>query len=121
MFKPKKHCTILLNTHTKVMVFLLSLTLGSSVLTQAASLFGDHSCKDWGNLEFATKKSWTNAFLAPLSLTYQSIQKTRKDNYNDDPLSYTKAIESIDNFCKAQPEQDASAGAMHYLKILSEE
>ncbi len=121
MLKPKKHCTILLNTHTKLIVALLSLTLGCPVISQAASLFGDHSCKDWGNLEYATKKSWTNAFLAPLSLTYQSIQKTRKDNYNDDPLSYAKAIESIDNFCKTQSAQDASAGAMQYLKNLSEE
>jgi hypothetical protein len=54
-------------------------------------------------------------------LTYQGIQKTAKDNYNDDPLSYVKAVESIDNFCKAQPEQDASAGAMNFLKKLSEQ
>ncbi len=100
---------------------LLSLLLLSPRVTQAASLFGDHTCKDWGGLEYATKKSWTNAFLAPLSLTYQSIQKTRKDNYNDDPLSFAKAIDSIDNFCRTQPEQDASAGAMQYLKNLSEE
>jgi hypothetical protein len=72
-------------------------------------------------LEYATKKSWSNAFLAPLSLTYQGIQKTRKDNYNDDPLSFEKAIESIDSFCKTQPEQDASAGAMNFLKKLSEQ
>ncbi len=121
MFKPEERFTTLLNGNNKAIAVLLSFTLCSPIITQAASLFGDHSCKDWGNLEYATKKSWTNAFLAPLSLTYQSIQKTRKDNYNDDPLSYAKAIESIDNFCKTQSAQDASAGAMQYLKNLSEE
>ncbi len=104
-----------------VLFCLLSVSALTTKPAQAASLFGDHSCKDWGGLDYATKKAWTNAFLAPLSLTYQSIQKTRKDNYNDDPLSYARAIESIDSFCRTQPELEASAGAMHYLKILSEE
>lgn len=121
MFKPEERFTTLLNGNHKAIAVLLSFTLCNPIITQAASLFGDHSCKDWGSLEYATKKSWSNAFLAPLSLTYQGIQKTAKDNYNDDPLSFEKAIQSIDNFCKTQPEQDASAGAMNFLKKLSEQ
>lgn len=121
MFKQEKRCIILSTLSYQIIASLLFCMIGSPALTQAASLFGDHSCKDWGGLDHATKKAWTNAFLAPLSLTYQSIQKTRKDNYNDDPLSYARAIESIDNFCRTQPELEASAGAMNYLKILSEE
>lgn len=101
--------------------FLLSFVVLHSSQVQAASLFGDYSCKDWGGLDYAAKKVWANAFLAPLSLTYQSIQKTRKDNYNDDPDSSNNAVASINHFCLAQPELDASAGAMNYLKILSEE
>lgn len=121
MLKQQNRLTILLNCYYLVIAVLLIQMLWSPMITQAASLFGDHTCKDWSGLEYATKKSWTNAFLAPLSLTYRSIQKTRKDNYNDDPLSYEKAIESIDNFCRTQPEQDASTGAMNFLKKLSEE
>jgi hypothetical protein len=100
---------------------LLNLMLINPMHVQAASLFGDHSCKDWGGMDYAAKKVWANAFLAPLSLTYQAIQKTGKDNYNDDPESSSNAVTSINNFCLAQPELDASAGAMNYLKILSGE
>lgn len=95
------------------------MSVGSS-LSLAASLFGDHTCKQWAVLDYATKKSWTNAFLAPLSLTYQGIQKTSKDHYNDNPLSYENAIDNINNYCLLHVEEEATAGALHYLETLSE-
>lgn len=86
----------------------------------AASLFGDFSCKSWDSLEYQRKKEWANAFLAPLSLTYQGLKKTEADKYNDDANSYAPAIASIDQFCRAYPDQSPADGAAVYLNTLME-
>jgi hypothetical protein len=86
--------------------------------TQAASLFGDHSCLGWQKLDYAKKKNWANAFLAPLSLTYQGLQRTGPDKYNDDAKGFESAILSIDDFCLAHPELEAADGAAAYLSAL---
>ena len=85
---------------------------------QAVSLFGDHSCQDWHKLDYARKKDWANAFLAPLSLTYQGLQRTGPDKYNDDAKGFEPAILSIDDFCHTHPELGAADGAAAYLNAL---
>ncbi len=84
----------------------------------AASLFGDHSCKDWATLEQATKKTWTNAFLAPLSMAHEDRRKTGTDKYNDDPYAADAAIKGIDRYCETHPEGGAADGAGAYLSSL---
>ena len=85
---------------------------------QAASLFGDPTCEDWSRLESRKKTQWANAFLAPLSLTYQGLKRTGPDTYNDDAAGAERAILSIDGFCHAHPEQSPADGAAAYLKSL---
>lgn len=85
----------------------------------AASLFGDFSCKDWGDLEHSRKKSWANAFLAPLSLTIQGLKRAEQDPYNDDPHAVEPAIRSIDQFCLSHPQAGASDGAASYISMLT--
>lgn len=87
--------------------------------TRAASLFGDFSCKDWGGLEHGRKKSWANAFLAPLSLTIQGLKRAEQDPYNDDPHAAEQAIRSIDAFCLSHPDAGASDGAASYISKLT--
>jgi hypothetical protein len=87
--------------------------------TRAASLFGDFSCKDWGELEPSRKKTWANAFLAPLSLTIQGLKRAQQDPYNDDPNADEPAIRSIDTFCLSHPHAGASDGAASYLSTLA--
>ncbi len=87
--------------------------------TRAASLFGDFSCKDWGELEHSRKKTWANAFLAPLSLTIQGLKRAQQDPYNDDPNAVEPAIRSIDSFCLSHPQAGASDGAASYLSTLT--
>jgi hypothetical protein len=87
--------------------------------TRAASLFGDFSCKDWGELEHGRKKSWANAFLAPLSLTIQGLKRAKQDPYNDEPNAAEAAIRSIDTFCLSHPHAGASDGAASYLSMLT--
>ncbi len=87
--------------------------------TRAASLFGDFSCKDWGELEHSRKKTWANAFLAPLSLTIQGLKRAKQDPYNDDPNADEPAIRSIDTFCLSHPHAGASDGAASYLSTLT--
>lgn len=87
--------------------------------TRPASLFGDLSCNDWGALEHSRKKTWTNAFLAPLSLTIQGLKRADQDPYNDDPNSVKPAIRSIDKFCLSHPREGAADGAASYLKNLT--
>ncbi len=84
----------------------------------AASLFGDMSCQVWTDLDYPRKKTWTNAFLAPLSLTHQGIERTMPDRYNDDPKAFEPAIVSIDNFCRSNPKLGAADGAVSYLNAL---
>lgn len=84
----------------------------------AASLFGDHSCKSWGDLDYATKKNWTNAFLAPLSLTHQGLQRSGPDKYNSDPHAFEAAIVSIDGFCATHPDKGPADAAASYLNTL---
>ncbi len=90
----------------------------ASVHANAASLFGDPSCEDWSRMNAQKKTQWTNAFLAPLSLTYQGLQRTGPDQYNDDAKAAERAILSIDNYCHDHPEQVPADGAAAYLKSL---
>lgn len=92
----------------------------SSIMdTRAASLFGDFSCKDWGELEHSRKKTWADAFLAPLSLTIQGLKRAEHDPYNDDPHAVEPALRSIDTFCVLHPQAGASDGAASYLSRLT--
>lgn len=85
---------------------------------RAASLFGDLSCQTWADLEYSRKETWTNAFLAPLSLTHQGLTRTGPDRYNDNPRAAKPAIASIDNFCLAYPKLGPAEGAIAYLDEL---
>ena len=96
-----------------------SLLLGALAAANAASLFGDFSCKDWSHMDYARKKTWANAFLAPLSLTIQGLTRLEQDPYNDNPDAFQPAIQSIDKFCAAEPEKGASDGAASYLATLT--
>jgi len=99
----------------------ISITLAAGtapVGPQAASLFGDHTCANWLLLPVADQKTWANAFIAPLSLTYKGLRKTATDKYNDDPNAYVLAIASINAYCKAHPDQSAAQGAGAYLHAL---
>jgi hypothetical protein len=90
----------------------------AAVNTTAASLFGDLSCQAWTDLEYSRKKTWTNAFLAPLSLTHQGLKKSAPDRYNDDPNASEPAIVSIDKFCLSNPQLGPAEGAVSYLDAL---
>ncbi len=97
----------------------LMATVFATTNAVAASLFGDFSCTDWGELEHDRKKRWVNAFLAPLSLTIQGLKRAEHDPYNDDPGAGEPAIRSIDQFCLSHPQQGASDGAASYLAELT--
>lgn len=84
----------------------------------AASLFGDLSCQSWATLDYPRKKAWTNAFLAPLSLTHQGLERTKPDRYNDDPKAVEPAIVSIDKFCLSHPKLSPADGAISHLNAL---
>ena len=99
-------------------VVLLTVLACSSVNAGAASLFGDLSCQAWTDLEHSRKKTWTNAFLAPLSLTHQGLKKSAPDRYNDDPNAAEPAIASIDKFCLSNPKLGPAEGAVSYLDAL---
>jgi len=88
--------------------------------SSAASLFGDLSCQSWADLEYPRKKAWTNAFLAPLSLTHQGLERKKQDRYNDDPNAYDPAILSIEKFCLSYPKLGPADGAAAYLNSLLE-
>ncbi len=98
-------------------VSLTALTCATVNVT-AASLFGDLSCQAWTDLEHSRKKTWTNAFLAPLSLTHQGLKKSAPDRYNDDPNAAEPAIASIDKFCLSNPKLGPAEGAVSYLDAL---
>lgn len=100
------------------LVLLAPLMFAAHASAFAASLFGDHSCKDWTTLETATKKTWTRAFLAPLSMAHEDRRKTGTDKYNDDPYAADAAIRGIDRYCEAHPEAGAADGAGDYLSSL---
>lgn len=98
---------------------LLGLAMWSAAtLSPAASLFGDHTCPQWLNLANAEKRTWANAFLAPLSLTYKGIYKRQTDPYNDDPAAAVAAVKGMDSFCRARPEMGAGDAAAAHLKKL---
>ena len=101
-------------------VVLLAALACTAVNTTAASLFGDLSCEAWADLDQPTKKTWTNAFLAPLSLTHQGLARTKQDRYNDDPKAVDPAIVSIDTFCLSHPKSSPADGAIAYLNALIE-
>jgi hypothetical protein len=97
----------------------LAMTI-SGQTAHGASLFGDHSCQHWHGLGYGEKRAWTNAFLAPLSLTIKGLQKSKEDKYNDDPKAYEAAIMNMDAFCLSHPELSAPDAAGQYLKKLFE-
>ena len=99
---------------------LIAALICTAVNTTAASLFGDLSCEAWADLDQPTKKTWTNAFLAPLSLTHQGLARTKHDRYNDDPKAVDPAIVSIDTFCLSHPKSSPADGAISYLNSLIE-
>ena len=94
---------------------LLTALVCTTAQVSAASLFGDLSCQAWTDLDYSRKKIWTNAFLAPLSLTHQGLKKTGPDRYNDDPNAFEPAIASIDKFCLSSPKLGPAEGAVSYL------
>lgn len=100
-------------------VFLAALAC-TTVNATAASLFGDLSCQTWADLDYSRKKTWTNAFLAPLSLTHQGLERTKQDRYNDDPKAVDPAVVSIDTFCLSHPKNSPADGAIAYLNALIE-
>ena len=112
------HSTTFKN-HSGLILGLLGLAMCSAT-SHGASLFGDHTCQHWRDLEFGEKRTWTNAFLAPLSLTIKGLQKSKVDKYNDDPKAHEAAIRDIDEFCLNHPDLRAADGAGHYLKKLLE-
>ncbi len=114
--------TAILSGTAKISLFSCACLVAlSCVVTdaKAASLFGDYSCKDWGKLENQRKKSWVNAFLAPLSLAIQGLKRAEQDPYNDDPNAVDPAIRSIDTFCVSHPQQGAADGAASYIAQLT--
>jgi hypothetical protein len=98
--------------------FILTALTCATANSSAASLFGDLSCQSWADLEYPRKKAWTNAFLAPLSLTHQGLERTKQDRYNDDPNASDPAIVSIDKFCESHPKLGPADGAAAYLNGL---
>ena len=103
----------------RVWIFASLTTLAcAAVNVTATSLFGDLSCQAWANLEHSKKRTWTNAFLAPLSLTHQGLKKSAPDRYNDDPNAAEPAIASIDRFCLSNPKLGPAEGAVAYLDAL---
>lgn len=96
--------------------FFVVLLSGQTAL--GASLFGDHSCASWQDLGYAEKRAWTNAFMAPLSLTFKGLQKSKEDKYNDDPRAHEPAIIDVDAHCLKHPVSGAADGAGRYLKKL---
>jgi hypothetical protein len=102
---------------TRLTFGLLALAM-SGAAAQAGSLFGDHSCLRWLGLEYVEKRTWTNAFMAPLSLTMKGLHKSPVDPYNDDPKAHQPAIRYIDAFCLSHPGVGASEAAGRYLKKL---
>ncbi|MFM1906528.1 MAG: hypothetical protein RLZZ591_205 [Pseudomonadota bacterium] len=83
-----------------------------------ASLFGDHSCQTWGGLRIDEKHAWTNAFFAPLSLTFKGLYKSKEDKFNDDPKAKEAATRSIDGYCADHPDSGVSSAAGLHLKKL---
>jgi hypothetical protein len=99
--------------------FVLLAALACTALNStAASLFGDQTCQTWVDLDYSRKKTWTNAFLAPLSLTHQGLERTKPDRYNEDSKAFEPAIASIDKFCVSHPKLNPADGAASYLNSL---
>ena len=99
--------------------FVLLTALACTALNStAASLFGDQTCQTWADLDYSRKKTWTNAFLAPLSLTHQGLERTKPDRYNEDSKAFEPAIASIDKFCLSNSKLSPADGAASYLNSL---
>ena len=114
------HLTSFQNRTGLLFSLLVLATALCGATAHGASLFGDHSCRHWHGLEYAQKRTWTNAFLAPLSLTLKGLQKSKEDKYNDDPNAHVAAIQNINTFCLNHPDLGASDAAGRYLKELFE-
>lgn len=84
----------------------------------AGSLLGDHTCVQWKTMEALAKKSWVDSFLAPLSLTFKTLQKEKRDAYNADPRASGNAVGFVDAYCAAHPDKVAADGAAAYFQVL---
>ena len=101
----------------QMMVLIATSGMAATEVT-AASLFGDYTCAQWQAAAYSAKKAWADAFLAPLSLTIKSMQKSSQDAYNDDPKASQTAVAYIDAYCLSHPERGAADGAADYFKRL---
>ena len=84
----------------------------------AGSLLGDHTCVQWETMETPVKKSWVDSFLAPLSLTFKTLQKEKRDAYNMDLRASVNAVGFVDVYCAEHPEKVAADGAAEYFQML---
>lgn len=84
----------------------------------AGSLFGDPACESWPAMDIEARRTWTLAFLAPLSMAYETRQKTGEDKFNYKAEAAERAMTSIDGFCTANPAQTAADGAAAHLESL---
>ncbi len=96
---------------------LIMATAGTPAAT-AGSLFGDPACETWPGMEIEARRKWTLAFLAPLSMAYETRQKTGEDKFNSKAEAAERAMASIDGFCAANPGKTAADGAAAHLESL---
>ncbi len=97
--------------------FLLSLF---PLTVNSQHLFGNPSCTDWQKLRLTDKITWLNAYLVPLNLTNVSRKKPRVDKFNQ-LKSLDTVVVYVDNFCTANANDYASAGAILFLDELTME
>jgi hypothetical protein len=69
-------------------------------------------------MELLAKRTWVDSFLAPLSLTFKSIQGEKRDKYNEDSRSPGDAVTFVDAYCALHPEKGAADGAGAYFNKL---
>ena len=84
----------------------------------AGSLFGDPACETWPSMDIEAKRTWTLAFLAPLSMAHEDRQKTGEDKFNSRAQAAERAMTSIDGYCVANPGKTAADGAAAHLESL---
>ncbi len=96
---------------------LIMATAGTPAAT-AGSLFGDHACETWPTMDIEARRKWTLAFLAPLSMAYETRQKTGEDKFNYKAEAAERAMASIDGFCAVNPGKTAADGAAAHLEAL---
>ncbi len=93
-------------------------TAASASCAVAGTLFGEPACETWPTMSAESTRTWTLAFLAPLSMAYETRQKTGEDKFNYKAEAAERAMASIDSFCKDNPGKTAADGAAPYLESL---